>query len=206
MRLQLRHVFGFLLMACSRTTTPDPSVDAPVVTGSPAGKTAALRFPSEHLSFTPLPGWTDRRAEEAKRFVDADAGAEWKKPEKGELFQLNAPLGSGFSSVTLGSVEVPADSDPVLLLQTASDAFRKVLAKTSYSYTLVVPPRPVRSQSLRGAEMYERWEMSDRWQRTVQRIFMRAGRAYLLRCDWSDKLGDDPPGLQRVLDGLQFDS
>jgi hypothetical protein len=167
-----------------------PRVEAPVQAPAP------LRFASEHVSYMPLPGWTDRH----------DGSATFQRAPEGEVFQLSAPLKAGVTSVALVSRDVPADTDPLTALRTVSDAWRGTLAKGRFSYSLIVEPRAVPApQGITGGEMYERWEIDGRWQRDAQRVFIRNGRAYLLRCDWADELGDDPPDVRRALDGLQFE-
>jgi hypothetical protein len=168
-----------------------------------------LRFPAEHVSYTALPGWADEREEIAKRIAYADQDERLKRPREDEVFALDGPARSGFVAIRLMVLDMPGDVDPVVALQTVSDSFRTNWAKARLSYALIIPPRPVQTmQGVAGAEMYERWEMdsdSSRWARDAQRVFMRNGRAYILRCDWKDDLGDAPPDAKRALDALEFD-
>jgi hypothetical protein len=168
----------------------------------------ALRFPIHNVSYTPLAGWANRRAEQAKLFVDGDAGARWSKPAEGEIFHLDGPRGTGFIAVSLRSMSMPDDADPVALLQRVVDADRAAYAKQPLQYTITVPPRQIRNeQGIAGAEMLTRWDRwgDGKWQRTALRVFVRNGRAYLLDCGWVDRLGDAPPELPRVLEALRFD-
>ena len=194
------------LAACKDSNRPAPVQPGP--SSAPSAATETLRFPEQGVSYRPLPGWANRRAEQAELFVDGDAGARRNKPAEGEMFHLSAPSGSGFSGVDLRWLPMPEDADPVALLQKVDDAERAAYAKRPLQYMLTVPPRPIRNeQGIAGAEMSQRWDRwgDGKWQRTAQRIFVRSGRAYLLNCGWLDRLGDAPPELPRVLEALRFD-
>lgn len=195
-----------LLVACKASNRPEPAPPAPSTASSAATET--LRFPEPRVRYTPLPGWANRRAEEAKAFVDASAGARWTKPAEGELFRLSAPRGSGFIGVGLRWLPMPDDADPVALLQKVEDADRAFYANRPNQYVATVPPRQIRNeQGIVGAELHSRWDRAGNgeWQRTVQRVFVKNGHVYLLHCDWSDRLGEAPPELSRILDALRFD-
>lgn len=192
--------------ACKDSNRPAPVQPAP--SSAPSAATETLRFPEQGASYSPLPGWANRRAEQAKLFVDADAAARWNKPPEGEIFHLSAPRGDGFIGVDLRWLPMPDEADPVALLQKVDDAERAAFATRPLQYMLTGAPRQIRNeQGIVGAEMSarsDRWG-DGKWLRNVRRLFVRNGRAYLLDCGWKDSLGEAPPELPRILEALRFD-